>query len=271
LIYFPLNGETMDSVDKLREDLKEFKVQVANKLGKTQLDRLDRMIERLDPISNAIKSDAVKSDKKACIEALSQYMGWHTGILRNDWINVLRSMGFSIEDLALMFQTSHQNMRSRIQTADATEADKVPAWMQAILAKDQKDITDDDMERVLKWKMFSMATTDKATRDTNEAASKLLANLQSRKKEDWIVSYEQNVVIREFLMSELLPALHRRFQIEQVAVDIKKIFYDALLSLDDKVKAIGQRIWALSEMDELIAKAKKRGKWKKKDVEETEK
>lgn len=268
MIYFPPNGETMDSVDKLREDLKDFKVHVANKLGKSLLDHLDRLIARLDPISNAIKSDAVKADKKACLEALSQYMGWHTGILRNDWINVLRSMGFSVEDLAVMFQTSHQNIRHRMQTVDAEEADRVPTWMQTILDKNQKDVTDDEMERVLKWKMFAMATTDKATRDTNEAAAKLLANLQSRKKEDWIVSYEQVLAIRDFDMSEFLPGLHREFQILGIPVDIKKIYFKVLTPLNDKIQEIGRMRWKLSDMDNLITKFKKRGKHVKKSEDE---
>lgn len=143
--------------------------------------------------------------------------------------------------------------------AGRAKALAIPNLPESIRGKTPEEITDEEGAQIGKIALIRRVL------ETNDidAASKLVTIFNQTVKTESLRKWQQVKILDEFYMSKLLPALQKEFSSAGINLDVKIIVKKILGDLSEEMRGKVQEAVEISAMDDLVAKAKRRGKFVK--------
>ena len=261
---------SLDVFDSCLENFKSFRGDIAPRLTKELQDKYDRLVDNFRKAIVAYGGSSPKSTVKECAEIICRLKNLNPTRLTNEMILQLRDLNFKHEEIAILFGTVRANIERRDRSAKKRAEEKAygPIVLPGVLKeKKVEDLTDEEIYQIAKWKILQTLTHPGVDKESLDAAKAIMEHNLKRAKDE---SIKRWAWIREadgFLRTEFLPALYKEFELNNIQVDIKKIFKAVYKNLQGEIRKVVGEMYAESDLDEVVRKAKRRGKWLKKKSE----
>jgi hypothetical protein len=246
------------------KELKDFYPEIEPRILLNHRRKLDRIFKDFDLAVGSYVQKFERTDTKSCLAAVQQAKQLLPHHLENEAIKHFRVI-FTMAEMAALFNCTVDNInnRQRLQIAREEKADDercralgIPNLPESMKGKAPEDITDEEAAQIAKIVLIRQVVE----KNDLDAASKLVGIFNQTVKTESLRKWQQIKLLDEFYMSKLLPALQKEFSTAGINLDVKIIVKKILGDLSEEMRGKVKEAVENPELDELVKKAKKRGK-----------
>lgn len=263
--------------DKLSEIIKAFEtlrtqINPSQYVKKHIVEEYDKILSLLQQYAKTDRKEIAHEDVYAAIDCLRKNMPITLHMVSPRFVRELAQLGgWTQEMIARLLGTNQPNISETIKKATkeiATQVDDdiLSTILPPELNKPVEELTEEDRAMIAEIQLFVVSRYGKVSKDKIEASFKLINMYRDKKIQDNIIKGRMYKTAIDYFLSDFLGFIQKKLRLTDVKIDLKPLFRDALVELRERLK-IGMVIQSTDEFDRAIIKAKKRGKWIKKDKE----
>lgn len=249
------------------KELKDFYPLIEPRILLAHRRKMDRIFKDFDQAVGAYLQKFERTDIKSCLAAVQQVKQFLPHHLDSEVIAFFKRI-FTVGEIASLFGCTEDNInnRYRAQVKREEKADEersnalgIPNLPESMRGKAAEDITDEEAAQIAKIVLIRRVLEN----NDLDAASKLVNMFNQTVKTESLRKWQQVKLLDEFYMSKLLPALQKEFSNAGINLDVKIIVKKILSDLSDEMRGKVKEAVESSELDDLVMKAKRRGKFVK--------
>ena len=259
-------------LEQVYERLRQFREEIAQcpaRPTQSQLKALDHILGELRQGMNILDARKNRTNVRDCLTEIAQIKGLHAdNVIGPELIIEMKKLNFTNDDLAAFLQCHVRNIEGRLKTGrknmEERKTNQQFIFPPSLRDRDPETLTQEERYQIAQFALLAIVTSGKSGRDVMDAAGKMITHFDQTIKTESLRRWQQIKLFDDFYMTKFLPRLHKIFVTQEIPVDIKTIYREVLSGLQEETKKLTSQAYEESEMDKLIKKAKKRGKWVKK-------
>lgn len=249
------------------KELKDFYPEIETRILLNHRRKMERIFKDFDLAIAGYLRKFDKADVKSCLSAIQETKQLQPHNLDSEAIRHFNQI-FTQEEIASLFGCSRDNINMRWRNflkreEKAEEARSralgIPSLPASMKGKAPEDITDEEAAQIAKIVLIRRVLEN----NDLDAASKLVGMFNQTVKSESLRKWQQVKILDEFYMSRLMPAMQKEFTTANINVDVKIIVKKILSDLSEEMRGKVKEAVESSALDELVTKAKKRGKFVK--------
>lgn len=240
---------------------------------KDVLSEYDRALSQLREYVKIERRETVYEDAGAAIDCLRRIMPLTLNSVTPEFIQELVHIGWKEDWIARLLGVKQPAISNRLKEATEKRITKMGDGdiLSVVLPRELRDkpaeeLSDEDRAMIAEYQLYVVTRYGKVGKDKIDAAGKLITMYRDRKVQEIAIQGKKLKIGLDYLLSEFLPNLQKKIRLAGINVDVKSMFRDALMELRKRWE-IGTTVQSTDEFDRAVKKAKKRGKWVKKDKE----
>lgn len=252
------------------KELKDFYPEIESRILLNQRRKLERIIRDFEVAVGGYLQKFERTDVKSCLAAVQQYKQFLPHHLESECIGHFKRI-FTIPEIATLFGCTDDNIQNRwraqVKREEKAEEERsralgIPNLPASMKGKAAEDITDEEAAQVAKIILIRRVVEN----NDLDAATKLIGIFNQSVKSESLRKWQQIKIMDEFYMSKFMPAVQKEFAKAEINLDVKIIIKGILKELSEEMKGkVQEAISESSELDALVSKAKRRGKFVKKE------
>lgn len=248
-------------LDTIYNDLKTFNDEKISPRLTRELNKINnQLLNKLRTVLESFTEETHQFNLDKALEKIRMHLNLHIDRLTGEHILNLLDMGFHYSHIGTLYNASITALKNRVEKTQRHPPKPLVTLPDFLYGKDFREFTEEDRYQLAQWVLHQkmLAGDDKVAVDS---AGKILSDHHQFVKEGILDTWQQIKIIDEFYMTKFFPLFEKRLR--GSGVNVNEIFDNILGEMQDSVKKLP--IQLQSEMDLMVEKAKKRGKYIKKE------